>query len=384
MRISAAAAAGLAAVFCSAPLAAQQAAAPTAPAIDFSGVLFGNYQFRTDSAAKAQTGGKSPNKFDVGRVYLTFRMPAGDKTSIRVTTDIFQQSPSAYYAGWTVRLKYGYINRELTKNLFGVEGLTANARVGMLHTVVVDHMENYWPRSLGTVGTETNGFFASSDVGAALATTLPNKRGEVYVTIVNGPNYSSGETDRFKDVAARVTLTPLANGTSLFKSLAISPWYSKGASASAFVLGGAGQVGPVSEGVQKDRRGLFVGLKDRRLTGGLDWAQRVEGLESGANTAGSPRVVTTRTSDLKSLFAQVRPMEWMDMDKPSPWGIVGRLDSFKIDNSKSASAQFIVLGAFWDVSAKTTFTLDLQQLSPKSGSTTVPAKTIFVHWNANF
>ena len=374
----------LAALIGSTPLAAQQAPAPSAPAIDFSGVLFGNYQYRTDSAAKAQTGGKAPNKFDVGRVYLTFKMPAGERTSIRVTTDIYQNASNAYYAGWVVRLKYGYINRELTKNLFGVEGLTASARVGMLHTVVVDHMENYWPRSLGTVGTETNGFFASADVGAALATTLPNHRGEVYLTVVNGPNYSAAETDRFKDVAARATFTPFANGSGMLKSLAISPWYSKGASASAFVLGGPGQVGPVSEGLQKDRRGLFLGLKERRLTAGFDWAQRVEGVESGANTAGSPRAVASRTSNLTSVFAVARPAEWMNKGTQSPWGLVGRFDTFKLDNSVSASNRFIVLGAFWDVSAKTTFTLDLQQMDPKSGSTAVASRTIFVHWNANF
>src|SRR5437867_1637849 len=77
-------------------------AAQTQPPIDFSGVVFGNYQYLTDSASKARTGGKSPNKFDIERVYLTFRMPVGDRTAIRVTTDIFQQSPSGYYSGWTV------------------------------------------------------------------------------------------------------------------------------------------------------------------------------------------------------------------------------------------------------------------------------------------
>jgi len=382
MRFRAAAVLTLAAVSISTQLTAQQAQAPAAPAIDFSGVLFGNFQYRTDSAAKAQTGGKSPNRFDVGRAYLTFRMPAGDKTSIRITTDIFQNGGN----GWVARLKYGYINRELTKNLFGVEGLTANARVGMLHTVVVDHMEGYWPRSLAQVGTEANGFFSSSDVGAALATTLPNHRGEVYLTVVNGTGYTAPEVDRFKDVAVRATFTPLANGTSMFKSLAISPWYSMGSTASAFVLGGAGQVGPVSEGVQRDRRGLFVGLKDRRLVGGFDWSQRVEGVESGANTAGNPRVVTTRTSGLMSVFALARPMEWMNKDKQSPWGLVGRYDTFELNTSAtpSASNSFVVFGAFWDVSARTTFTVDLQQLDNKGASTTIPTKTLFIHWNANF
>ena len=58
---------------------AQQAPAPAVvtPALDFSGVVFGSYTYRTDSAAKAGLGGQNPNQFSVDRAYLTFRMPAG-------------------------------------------------------------------------------------------------------------------------------------------------------------------------------------------------------------------------------------------------------------------------------------------------------------------
>ena len=78
----------------------------TVPPIDFSGVIYSNFQYRTDSRAK------DFNKFDIERIYLTFRMPAGDRAAIRVTTDVFQQQNTpadAYYAGWAVRIKYGYL-----------------------------------------------------------------------------------------------------------------------------------------------------------------------------------------------------------------------------------------------------------------------------------
>ncbi len=372
----------LAAVFSPLLLAAQQQ--PVAPAVDFSGIIFGNFQFRTDSAAKAQTGGKSPNKFELDRIYLTFRMPAGDRNSIRVTTDIFQNTTAGYYAGWVVRVKYGYLQRELSKSLFGVQGLTATARVGMLHNVVIDHEEVFWPRYLGTVGQERNGFFSSSDMGAAGLVTLPNKRGEVYITVVNGNGYTAAETDRFKDFAARVSLTPFANGAGLVKSLAISPWYYKGASASSFILGGAGQVGRVSEGLQKDRRGLFVGLKDRRITASADFSQRVEGVESGTNTAASPRVVTDRTSQLASVFGMVRPMEWVSKDKPSRWSVLARMDRFKIDNALDPGTRFTVVGLNWDVNARSNLVLNLQSLKPTGNGTTIPSKIIFVHWKAEY
>ena len=52
-------AAGVALVCLACPLTirAQQPAPAPAPALDFSGVLFGNYSYRTDSAAKAAKGG---------------------------------------------------------------------------------------------------------------------------------------------------------------------------------------------------------------------------------------------------------------------------------------------------------------------------------------
>ena len=51
-------------------VAAQQSPTPTVvtPAFDFSGVIYGNYQFATDSARRAANGGNRPNKFDIERV----------------------------------------------------------------------------------------------------------------------------------------------------------------------------------------------------------------------------------------------------------------------------------------------------------------------------
>jgi hypothetical protein len=362
----------------------------TPPPLDFSGVLFGNFQWRTDDATKATTGGKPSSRFDVGRAYLTFRMPAGERGSIRVTTDIFQQSPSTYYSGWTVRLKYGYFQYDFTKNLAGVQGLSAVGRVGMLHTVVVEHVEGFWPRFLSQTADEITFGWSSADVGAAGLFTLPNKHGEVYVTVVNGSNYSSGETDRFKDFAGRVSLTPFANDSGFLRTLTISPWYSKGWTASQFVLGGGAQVGPVSDGVQRDRRGLFVGLKDRRITGGAEYSQRVEQFETGANTVAIPRVVNDRTGNLVSGFALVRPLEFTNARKRSPFGLLGRFDSFKLNKSLPSSIAnpantFLVLGTFWDLNARTTFALDYQELKSDVGTASLfPGKTLFLHWVANF
>ena len=222
--------------------------------IDFSGVIFANYQWRADSAARVAAAGQPPNKFDLQRVYLTFRMPAGEKASMRVTTDLFQQAnapANAFYAGWALRLKYAYLQYDFTTALAGVDGLAATGRIGMLHTVMIDHIDSFWPRWLGVNALETHGYFASADLGLASLLTLPNRWGETYLTIVNGNGYTAAETDRFKDFAGRASFTPFGRDSGFFRTLAITPWYSVGATASQFVLGGAGQVGPVAGGLRR-------------------------------------------------------------------------------------------------------------------------------------
>lgn len=351
---------------------------PTRPPFEFSSVVFGNFNMRTDSQAKAQNGGRASSRFDMGRAYLTFRFPLGEKTSARITTDIFQQAGS----GYAVRLKYGYLQYDATRNLFGVDNLAAIARIGMLHSVVIEHMETFWPRYLTNTAVELNGFFASADIGAASLLTLPKRFGEAYITVTNGTGYTVAENDRFKDIGLRFSFTPFANDSGLFRTLAITPWYYKGWNASAF----AGPPNSIPDGLQKDRAGIFLGLRDRKLTLGAEYAQRMEELEAGAPPA---RVVTDRTSRLVSGLALVRPMEWINSTKRSPFSIVARHDRFKLNNSAPASptnpaTRFTVLGASWDLTPSTTLTLDYQGLARQSGSTIIPTDTWFLHWVAFF
>jgi len=160
---------------------ASSAKPPTVPPIDFSGILFGNYQYRGDDGPA-----KSSNKFDLERAYLTFRMPAGDHAIIRVTTDVFQQTSSgsdAFYRGWVVRAKYAY----LQYNYLRRADWKANARIGLLHTVFIDHDEMFWPRWIANSPTERAGYFSSADAGIATTVSFPRKLGEAYVTVTNGP-----------------------------------------------------------------------------------------------------------------------------------------------------------------------------------------------------
>jgi hypothetical protein len=386
-----------------------QTAAQTVPPIDFSGLMFGSFNMRTDSAAKATLGGKAPNAFAVDRVYLTFRMPAGDNGAIRVTTDVFQNTNTAtngYYQGWSIRLKYAYFQYTGMKDRFGT-GSSLVGRVGSLHNVIIDQAEAFWPRYLQQTGVERTGFFSSADIGVAGLLTLGNKWGELYGTVVNGPGYTSYDRDRFKDVAIRASLTPFAkNGTNAYlKSLVVVPWFYKGAVGSAFAAGGVNQVGPgdngaVTDGLTRNRYGIFAGLKDRRAAIGVDYAQRVDESEAGANTTATPRVVTDSTGRLIDGYVVARPLEWLDAAKRSRLSVVARYDRFTPNTSPTSanyagttpSYDYTLFGASWDVNQRITLALDWQQNAPKgfpppAGTNVRPtpkASTVFLHWQATF
>ena len=398
------------------PIALQAQGSPTptvvTPTFDFSGVVFGSWGIRTDSAAQATLGGKSPNQFSLDRAYLNFRMPAGDNASIRVTTDVFQQTNAAagaYYGGWVVRVKYGDVQYTGLRDQFGT-GSNLTGRIGILHTVVIDHQEGFWPRYLSQVALERNGFMSSADAGVAGLMTLGDKWGEIYATVVNGGGYTAVERDRFKDFAARLSLTPLANHNSLspiWKSLAISPWYSKGWAPSTFAAGGAGQVGSgdngaITDGLQKDRYGVFAGIKERRITAGAEWAQRKDESDGPANgnTATVPRVVVDSTGRLLDGFVLLRPVELFDASHKSGWQLIGRYDRFT-PNSDPTSANYAastpsynywLLGTSYDLNQRFTMALDWQVQNPNSfpaatGTNvraTPRASTMFLHWQATF
>jgi hypothetical protein len=400
-RCGAVIAAGLIAV---PPIAlAQQTEVPkvVAPAFDFSGIILGNFRYTYDDATKNANGGQATNKFDVERVYLNFRMPAGEDGSIRVTTDVFNNTTPAtngYYLGWTIRLKYGFFQYNFLHDIGGMKGFNAVARVGMLNTIEIDNEEQFWPRYLSQTPIERSGFYSSSDVGIASQVTLPNKMGEVYATMLNGSGYAAAENDPYKDYAARVSLTPFGNEASVLKTFTIAPWYSAGHAASKFLAGGAGQVGPVTDGLKRNRGGVFVGLRDRRLTVGVDVAQRTETVESGANTATSPRTTVDNNGTLTAAWAVVRPIELVagDPKAKSPFGIVVRVDNFTPYSQQSVAGpttgtqttrsanQLIIAGVFYDLNSKAPFALDFQNLKPQSGSTIVETKVLFAHMQISF
>ena len=353
-----------------------RAATPApAPRIDFSGVLFANYQYRRDRGAQ-----HGANRFDVERAYLTFRMPAGERASVRITTDLFQQQSSgsdAYYKGWTLRAKYAYLQYDYLKR----SGLTAVARIGLVHNVFIDHDESFWPRWVGTVATDRHGYFSSADAGLVSLVTFPGRRGELYVTVVNGPGYTSRETDRFKDYGARLTLTPFAgSGATFWRTLALTGWTYQGAVGSRFATRGPGQVGPIGSSLQRDRWGVFAGIKHPRLTVAAQFAARSDEGELGDNTVAVPRTVVDSSGHLVSAYAMARV--W---GGSKPVHLLARADQVTTNRSKDRRHRLGVGGLIWDFTPAASLAVDYQRLHPLLGSEDVARnQSWFVHLVARF
>ena len=377
------------------PAPAAPAPQPAAPSpLNFSGVIFGNFNYQLPTTP-AQLPSQINNTFIIGRAYLNFRLAAGDRTSIRVTTDVYQTQDSVSNA-YTVRAKYAYLQYEAPRKANGAQ---VTGRVGILQNVIIDQIDGFYPRYLAQAPTERAGYFLSADVGLAGLFTFPGKWGEVYATIVNGPGYTSLEKDRFKDYALRLTLTPLMNRpmSPLLKSLTITAWGYKGALASKFVNGGTGQVGAVGQHLDRSRAGVFVGLRDPNLVIGGELTRQTTGGETGANTVLSPRVANTTTGRLLSGITVVRPLAFSNESRKSSFGLVGRYDHVKPSVSSTGFAtpppssnayHFLIGGLFYDVSQKATLALDYQEaLAANNGVSSAPpsqSKVYYVHFVINF
>jgi hypothetical protein len=386
-------------VFAAAPLFAQGAAPAASPApapapLSITGLLFGSYNF-TPSTTPNQLNNQNDNGFILDRAYLNFRAPAGDHMSVRVTTDVYQTSeatPNAY----TIRAKYAYLQYDGTKSASGTAFM---GRIGILQNVLIDHEENFWPRYLSQVAVERAGYFSSADGGIAAGLTLPDKMGEVYSTIVNGSSYTSRENNRFKDYAIRLSLTPLASHTNagVLQTFTISPWIYKGALASTFVNGGAGQVGAVGEALDRSRYGLFAGIRDPRLTIAGEFAHRTDGVDVGANTAASPRTAGSTSGNLLSAFTVFRPLAFSNGTGKSALAIIARYDRVKptasTDNIAAPlptdnSYHTLIGGVSYDVNPRVTFAADYQEsLASNNGTSSAPpaqSKGYFAHFSVGF
>jgi hypothetical protein len=360
-----------------AAVSAQAPSPSAAPTVSVSGLIFGNYQYHLSGQ------NQEFNQFALDRAYINVRATISERMSARVTSDVFQ---SGDQNGWTIRAKYAYLQYDFLKR----PTWSGAFRAGMLHNVMVEHVEQFWPRFLSPVALERSGGFASADVGAASLVSLPQRWGELYAHVVNGPGYTRRETDRFKDFAARLTLTPLAGRVSgPLSTLTVSPWLYEGATASAFVRGGGGgAIPPVGRGLPRDRYGVVAGVRDPRVTLGGELA-RMRTVTDALGTGTIPtRVVSDARANVWSAYGTLRPLAFASAARRSRLGLIGRYDSVEPNTALDEQYHFLIGGLLFDVNPRSTLALDYQEQLANSGAPALPApgsfRALFAHIVVSF
>ena len=303
-----------------------------------SGVLFGSYQYTLGGPRR------DFNQFSLDRAYLTLRGTPAPRVAFRVTSDVYQADDN----GWSVRMKYAYLDYALG----GGPAWATTIRAGMLQTVAIEHLESFWPRWLGPVAIDRHGFFQSADVGAAAQTVLPGRFGEVYAHVVNGTGYTRRESDRYKDVGVRASITPFATrATGLLASAAFTAWVYDGTTAGQAIADGSRP--PLS----RDRWGVHAGVRGTRITAALDHSRSTDDLQGGSDLLRA--FVTPSDGAITSAFAIVRPLP--APGGKSPFGFVGRYDSVERGDLPGSDYHYLLAGALFDVNARLSASLNYQE-----------------------
>lgn len=367
-------------------------ASPPARSVTLSGMLLANYQHHVeDGVDDFQQGqvraGLEESRFMLERAYLTAQVVMSERARVRLTLETRDGGE-----GQELRMKYAYVE-------YRPQVLHATRpfiRAGLLQNIMIAHEEVFWPRLVSSAPLARAGYYPAADLGVAVGATLPRKLGEVYAEVVDGRGYQGigRPDDRFRDVAVRLTLTPLAGSprSGALRTLTVSPWLYLGDTASVFGpgsewAGAAGYLGPVREGRQRDRYGLLVGVDDRRVSAGLSLARRRSETDTGENTAGSPAGVAVRHATLASAFAVVRPFTFGDPEGGAPLGVVLRYDRVDSDRSAPGYTSYLVGGLTYDLSPGVSLSLDYQETMPRAGQAptrSTQRQVYFVHLRADF
>lgn len=167
-------------------------------------------------------GAESANSFNLSRAYVTVKSKLSDYTSVRITSDIRQDSD--IYEGYVVILKYGYID---WNPKFGKNNLTF--RFGLQPTLYIDEMNKVWNRRYAyKVASDQNKYLTSGDLGATALVNLgeKGKSGYLALQVLNGTSYSEvTEMNKNKNFGLFALLNPLKDNEQYKRSVFMAQFY---------------------------------------------------------------------------------------------------------------------------------------------------------------
>lgn len=166
---------------------------PAEAQVGVSGVIYGQYQFRTSDSLHL-------NGFDITRAYVNFTGRFTGGVGFRVTGDIYRVADSST----VYRLKYAYAT-------WTPEHSPLTFKMGLIHTPLVDWEESLWNyRMQGSIAVDRNKLMTSADFGGGVDGTFNHEQFNFQAGLYNGEGYSGGMGDRYKDVEARASYRLLA------------------------------------------------------------------------------------------------------------------------------------------------------------------------------
>jgi hypothetical protein len=93
---------------------------------------------------------------------------------------------------------------------------------------------------------------------------------------------------------------------------------------------------------------------------------------------------TNVTGNLTSVFAIVRPLAPTGGGQASPWSVVLRADDINPDSRLDGTQRRYIVGSSWDLSSRTSVTLDVQSVTFRNGLSGNGSRTFFLHLISNF
>ena len=325
------------------------------------------------SYTKDGTEGKDFNKFDFDRMYFTVKSDIANDWKLNFTTDIYRNAdtigyidqskkPYSYSQGLSLRLKYAAL--EYTP----AECVTI--KFGMIPTIWPGFVDVYWKyRGVVNTITDRNKLNSTADLGVSLAYKLPMKLGEIAGFVLNGDGYMSPETNRFKELGSRLTLTPFVSSSPGLKNLTLAGYYSKGSNSNN-----------KSQAIRKNRFGALLNYNYYFLNIGID-ADKSEDASTG-----NPNVLNI--GNAVSFFGELKE-PYFSKDRLS---LIMRYDVFDPNKDISGDIQrFSVIGVTYKVNDKVIFVVDHQiqknehlTLKRPDKSTTDHDERWFLHSIINF
>jgi hypothetical protein len=193
--------------------------------------LYMDYTYQQNPQATDADGNViNPGSFNVSRSYINITGNLNHIVAFRITPDVVRESGLVTLgAGSTVandslvfRIKYAFAQFNLddwmTKGSW--------ARFGIQQTPLLDYEENiYRYRFQGTTFTEREGFYNSSDAGAAFHYNFPANYGDLHVGVYNGEGYTKTDPNDQKAIEIRGTVRPFAAGLPILRGLRVTGFY---------------------------------------------------------------------------------------------------------------------------------------------------------------